>query len=102
MGSNEGKLLLEAVSGSSAALQRVLYLYHRRLLAYVTKNMPMELQRQTDPQDLLQDTFFEVTRRIKEVKAEGDDAFFRWVATIDRNRIIDVTRMSRAAKRGGG
>src|SRR5438874_3171351 len=100
MSTNEGKLIAEAAGGSSAALQRLFYLYHKRLLSYVTKHMPIELQHQAEPQDVLQDTFFEVTRRINEFKQEGDGAFFRWTATIARNRIIDLSRMARTLKRG--
>ena len=102
MGNTEGILLAEATAGDFPALQRLFYVYHKRLLSYVKKHMPVELQQQADPQDVLQDTFFEVSRRIKEFKTDGDDAFFRWIATIARNRIIDLTRMSRAIKRGGG
>src|SRR5438477_4168907 len=102
MGKTEDSFLEEAIAGSPAALQRLFYVYHKRLLSYVKKHMPVELQQQADPQDVLQDTLFEVTRRIEEFKTDGDDAFFRWIATIARNRIIDLTRMSRAAKRGGG
>lgn len=102
MEKNDGSLLAQAIAGNSAALQRLFYLYHKRLLSYIKKNMPVELQQQMDPQDVLQDSLFEVTRRIREFKDDGDDSFFRWVATIARNRIIDLTRMARAAKRGGG
>ena len=102
MGKTEGTILEEATAGNPAALQRVFYLYHKRLLSYVKRHMPVELQQQADPQDVLQDALFEVTRRIGEFRHDGEDAFFRWVATIARNRIIDLMRMSRAAKRGGG
>jgi len=102
METNEETLITDAAGGSSAALQRLFYLYHKRLLSYVTKHMPEELQQQAEPQDVLQDTFFEVTRRITDFKQDGDQAFFRWIATIARNRIIDLSRMARSLKRGGG
>src|SRR5258705_12430166 len=100
MGTNESKLIADAAEGSSAALQRLFYLYHKRLLSYVSKHMPVELQHQAEPQDVLQDTFFEVTRRIHEFRQDGDEAFFRWIATIARNRIINLSRMARPIKRG--
>ena len=72
MATDEETLITDAAGGSSAALQRLFYLYHKRLLSYVTKHMPEELQQQAEPQDVLQDTFFEVTRRITDFKQDGD------------------------------
>jgi RNA polymerase sigma-70 factor, ECF subfamily len=83
------------------SLQKVLYAHSDRLLAYLTHHMSENLRRFVDPQDVLQDAFFEAFRRSREFQSQGTDSIFRWLVTIARHRMLAILRMQRASKRGG-
>lgn len=94
----------ESTSQSAAdaiALKRLLIAHTDQLLSYVTRHLPANLRQLIEPQDILQDTFFEAFQRFSEFVATDEKAAYRWLLTIARNRLIDQIRMQRAAKRGG-
>jgi RNA polymerase sigma-70 factor (ECF subfamily) len=72
------------------------------LLAYINRHLPAELAASADPQDVLQDTYFEAFRRIGQFRADDATSVYRWLVTIARNRIAELLRARRTAKRGGG
>jgi len=88
-------------SGDLQALQAILHAHSDRLLAYLTRHMSNDLRRFVEPQDVLQDTFFEAFRRSHEFQMQGADSVFRWLVTIARYRILAMVRMQRSLKRGG-
>src|SRR5580693_7635159 len=83
------------------SLQVTLHAHSDRLLAYLTRQMSSGLRRFIEPQDVLQDTFFEAFRRSREFQLQGADSVFRWLVTIARHRMLAIVRMKRASKRGG-
>jgi RNA polymerase sigma-70 factor (ECF subfamily) len=83
------------------ALQAILHAHSDRLLAYLTRQMSNNLRRFVEPQDVLQDTFFEAFRRSHEFQMQGPDSVFRWLVTIARHRMLAIVRMQRSLKRGG-
>jgi RNA polymerase sigma-70 factor (ECF subfamily) len=83
-------------------MQRMLHANARRLLDYVSGKIPADLRSFVDPQDVLQDTFFEAFQRIGDFTPIGDEASYRWLVTIARHRVLALIRMQRASKRGGG
>jgi RNA polymerase sigma-70 factor, ECF subfamily len=83
------------------ALQAILHAHSNRLLAYLTRQMSSRLRRFVEPQDVLQDTFFEAFRRSHEFQLQGADSVFRWLVTIARHRMLAIVRMQRSLKRGG-
>jgi RNA polymerase sigma-70 factor (ECF subfamily) len=85
-----------------AAVELALSQERRNLLAYLEKHLPQELRPTIEPIDVLQDTYFEAFRRLADFRTEGTDSAYRWLVTIARNRVIDLVRMKRALKRGGG
>jgi RNA polymerase sigma-70 factor, ECF subfamily len=84
------------------ASELVLYAERARLLAYVKRHLPVELQAWVDPNDVLQDTYFEAFRRLAHFQATDEAAAYRWLVTIARHRISELLRTRRTARRGGG
>jgi RNA polymerase sigma factor (sigma-70 family) len=82
-----------------AALQNVLLRQAPWLLAYLNRQMSAALRRVFEPQDVLQDVFLEAFLRIKDFKADDDDALQRWLMTIARNRVVNLCISQRAGKR---
>src|SRR5258708_6421376 len=82
-------------------MQRLLHAHRPRVLAYVRMQLPARLSRVVDAEDVLQDTCFEAFRQISRFAPQGEDCFFRWLATIARNHMVDLLRRQRALKRGG-
>lgn len=85
-----------------AAVELALSQQSDKLLAYLERHLPQELRPTIEPADVLQDTYFDAFRRIAEFRWEEADSVYRWLVTIARNRVIDLVRMKRALKRGGG
>jgi RNA polymerase sigma-70 factor, ECF subfamily len=82
-------------------LQAILHTHSDRLLAYLNRHMSESLRRFVEPQDVLQDTFFEAFRRSREFQLQGTDSVFRWLVTIARHRMLAIIRMQKSLKRGG-
>jgi RNA polymerase sigma-70 factor (ECF subfamily) len=79
----------------------ILYAERARLLAYVKRHLPAEIQAWVDPNDVLQDTYFEAFRRLAHFQAADENAAYRWLVTIARHRIAELLRTRRTARRGG-
>jgi RNA polymerase sigma-70 factor (ECF subfamily) len=100
--------VLSAGSAATAGLsdptasELILYTERARLLAYVKRHLPVELQAWVDPNDVLQDTYFEAFRRLAHFQATDEAAAYRWLVTIARHRISELLRTRRTARRGGG
>lgn len=98
----ELSLVRRAGAGDSAALECLLFKYRTQLLSYVNRRMPEDLRRILEPEDILQDVYFEAFRRIGGFTAVDSQSALRWMVTIARNRVVHVIRMQRTLKRGGG
>src|SRR6185295_11476983 len=96
---SDDELLKRVAAGESDALERLLHVHRERIQQYVERHLPPELRDAIDAQDVLQDTFAAAFRRIGSFKPSGEDAGYRWLVTIARNRIINLVRFVRAAKR---
>jgi len=96
------QLIRRASSGDGAALQLLLLQYRGELLRYLTRKIPEELRRTLEPQDVLQDVYFEVFRSMGSFSASEPGMALRWMLRIARNRVIDLVRLNNSAKRGGG
>jgi RNA polymerase sigma-70 factor (subfamily 1) len=81
------------------ALQRLVHTHASELAAYVGRMTPPDLKRLVDPQDVVQDTYFEAFQRLGQFTADNADAALRWLKTIARHRLTDVMRKHNAAKR---
>jgi RNA polymerase sigma-70 factor (ECF subfamily) len=97
----EQDLVGRAVAGEPLALDRLLLAHYGSLHARVDKRLPQRLRTTVAPEDVIQETFAEAFRTIGGFKADGPDAFYRWLVTIADHRLVDAVRAHRAAKRGG-
>jgi RNA polymerase sigma-70 factor, ECF subfamily len=84
----------------SLEMQRMLHANTDRLLAYLKHKFPPDLRSFIEPQDVLQDTFFEAFQRINDFQPRGEDDSYRWLMAIARHRLLACLRMQRASKRG--
>jgi RNA polymerase sigma-70 factor (ECF subfamily) len=89
-------------AGDPTAWEQLLRTFRQRLAAFVDRLLPADVRASVDPQDVLNDTYFEAYRRFAEFDAGDADAVYRWLATIARHRLIDLVRAQRRLKRGGG
>lgn len=81
------------------ALQRLIQEHGASLTEFVRRLVPPDLARLIDPQDVLQDTYFEAFQRLPEFSSQDEGAALRWLKTIARNRLVDLVRRHRSAKR---
>ncbi|MFN0137792.1 MAG: RNA polymerase sigma factor [Phycisphaerae bacterium] len=94
-------MLDRAIAGDGAALQQLLIPYQSRLLARLTKRLPLSLRSSISAEDLLQETFVEIFRQIRGFEPQGRAAFVRWLIMVADGRLIQAIRRHSALKRGG-
>ena len=87
---------------NAAAFVAALRSHGRTVLDYVTRHIPDDLRGWLDPQDVLQETFFDAFRSSDSFPIGDPDAAARWLMTVARNRLVGHLRRRRAEKRGGG
>jgi RNA polymerase sigma factor (sigma-70 family) len=68
---------------------------------YIQRHCPPKIAKLYDVEDVLQDLLFESFRRIGQFLDQGEDALYRWMVTITRNRMLALLRAEDAEKRGG-
>jgi RNA polymerase sigma-70 factor, ECF subfamily len=95
-------LVRKAAAGDAAALELFMLRHRSQLLGFVTRHTPPDVRRTVDPQDILQDIYFDAFRRMGSFAATDQRSALRWLVTMARHRIIDLVRTHRSAKRGGG
>src|ERR1043166_4929975 len=100
-GSSEDQLLRQAVAGDAPALKLLLTNYHDRIRVPVASKVPATLRGSIDADDILQEAYVEVFRRIGTFEQRGPDSFARWIMTIALSKLRNAIRRRRAAKRGG-
>lgn len=102
MEQDETELLGQVVAGDRLALQRLLISCQTRLMARIKQGLPAELGRVISAEDILQETYIDVFRNIKDFRNTNMGTFFTWLTAIADNRLRDNLRAQNAAKRGGG
>jgi RNA polymerase sigma factor (sigma-70 family) len=89
-----------AIGGDGDALEGVLIRLHDPVLHYVRELGGSRLHG-CCAEDVVQETFVEVFRRIGACESRGGAAFCGWVNAIARTRLSNLLRAQRAKKRGG-
>lgn len=92
---------MQAVEGDRAALDELLFDHYETLLRHVSAKIPAELRSTVGGEDILQEVFIDVIRRIEDFEPQSDAAFLAWLKTIADNRRTDKLRAHKARKRGG-
>lgn len=97
----ERQLTERAVQGDSNALSELLLQHHDRLLAYVRYRIPSERRSLIGAEDVVQETYMEVFRTIDRFQPGSAEAFYRWLAAIARQRLLDQVKALKRKKREG-
>ncbi|MBL8878393.1 MAG: sigma-70 family RNA polymerase sigma factor [Phycisphaerales bacterium] len=92
-------LCQSAVRGDTAALERLLWIYHGRLLSAARRKIGVDWQGKLDAEDILQETYVHVFADIRGFQYQGEDSFLHWASRILDHRFIDQVRRMRARKR---
>ena len=95
-------LVSRASAGDRSAIQELLMLHHRQLVTIMEKQIPGDLRGVLSADDVCQEAYVSVFRRITSFQPHDEQAFERWLRTIADRKLVDLIRTQRAAKRGGG
>ncbi len=96
------ELVRRAKSGDGTALDDVLGRYYPRVHAVVRARLGPELRRHTESSDLVQEAMSEALGAFERFDMKGDDDLIRWLAVLVENRIRDLAKYHRRAKRDAG
>lgn len=89
----------QAAAGDVVAVQKLILMHHGRLRAAAVRRLASGLKGKLEPEDLLQQVYVDVLRRIREFEYRGPDSFFRWLRGILEAKLIDFHRHYHAAAR---
>lgn len=99
---NHHQLLQQAVAGDRDALEALLVGHVERLVASVAARLPADLRGAVSAEDIVQDAMIVAFQRVGGFSSGDNKAFHAWLERIAENRLMDVCKALRAAKRGGG
>ena len=99
---SEEELVQQAVAGDEAALRRLLLAHHDRLAATIARQLPEDLQRILSVDDVLQEAYLVVFRKIRQFEPGQFGSFHAWLTRIAEHRLADLIKRHRRAKRGAG
>jgi RNA polymerase sigma-70 factor (ECF subfamily) len=91
--------LAQAAAGDALAVQKLILLHHGRLRAAAIRRMGAELRGKIEPEDLLQQVYVDVVRRMGEFEYRGPGSFHHWLKGILEAKLIDFHRHYHAAAR---
>ena len=97
----EEQLCLSAIEGCETSLGELLLNHYERLHRHLSARMPSTLQRVTQADDILQETFSVAFRDVERFEYRGGSSFYAWLKTIAEHRLQDAIKSSSRKKRGG-
>ncbi|MCK6483860.1 MAG: sigma-70 family RNA polymerase sigma factor [Phycisphaerae bacterium] len=92
-------LIQGAMAGDEDSIRRLLILYHPRLRARLVRQMDATLRGRLEPEDILQQVYFEAFRALPSFRYRGPNSFLRWLFTILDRKLIDEHRAVHADRR---
>jgi RNA polymerase sigma-70 factor (ECF subfamily) len=94
------QLVDAACAGDRAALAALFARHEGRLLAFLRARMSADLARRVAPEDVLQETLLEASRKLDGFERQSDGAsFYRWLVGIARNKVNEAHRAGASKKR---
>jgi RNA polymerase sigma-70 factor (ECF subfamily) len=84
--------LARARQGDTVAASKLLASYHPTLRGRVAARMSTALKARLEPEDILQEVYLDVFRRIDRFEDRGPDSFYNWVLTIVDSKLSDAGR----------
>jgi len=86
-------------SGGKSGLVDLFSQYRDRLLRMVRFRLNQSLRGRIDPEDILQEAYIEISRRINDYIASPDVSFYVWIRQITWQTLIDCHRVQMGQKR---
>jgi RNA polymerase sigma-70 factor (ECF subfamily) len=97
---SKNELIAHAVAGDRMATGRLLLDHARQLKQHLAPRIPKSLARLIAVDDILQDTFIQAMRDIRQYQMRPDATFYNWLRTIADHRLQDALEAIRRKKRG--
>ena len=95
------ELLNQAIQGEVVALEQLLWSHYDQLQRRMQRKIPAGMRGSLTAEDILQTTFVDAWKNIGSFSPDGENAFYRWLATIAERKLTDRIRAQAAVKRGG-
>lgn len=92
-------MIARAQTGDRSALESLYPRHQGRLLVLIRSLMSGRLAGRIDPEDVLQETLLESSRKIAAFESRGAASFYRWLVQIARFKLAEAERAHRALKR---
>lgn len=89
----------KAKAGDRQALDSLLEDLQGRLRTVVERHLGTELRARLRASDVLQSTYLDVVRSIRDFQGDDEEAFVAWVAAIVQNNVYDKGKYFNAGKR---
>jgi RNA polymerase sigma-70 factor (ECF subfamily) len=96
------RLVCQAAAGEVAALETLLLHFHDSLLQFIRSALLPGSAPSIGAEDVLQETLIEAFRGVRSLESRGHKAFFAWLQTVARSRMLNQIKAAKALKRGGG
>ena len=93
------RLLVAARGGDRDAREELHARHQGRLLTLIRARTPPALRHRVAPEDVLQETLLESSRKLDGFEPSGPGAFYRWLAAIARHKLAEAVRAQRADRR---
>ena len=94
--------LIHRARTDEAAKQTLFLQSYDKLLRLIRRNLPLSIEHLVSPEDILQDTYALAFQSFSSFEYQEPGSFYRWIATIARNRVVTTLDSLLAQKRGGG
>jgi RNA polymerase sigma-70 factor (ECF subfamily) len=95
------RLIEKAVAGDESSLESLLMHFYNPLLQWISTALMRGDAGGVVADDVLQETMVAAFRSVRQIEPRGSRAFFSWLKTIARTRLINLIDARRAQKRGG-
>ena len=92
-------LLARIEQGDESAFTTLFEKYQKRLALLIHYKLSLELRRQADVEDMLQETFLEAFRDLKQFRYQKPGGFLGWLSRIADHVIADTARFHGREKR---
>ncbi|HEV7302467.1 MAG TPA: RNA polymerase sigma factor [Tepidisphaeraceae bacterium] len=96
------QIVQRAAAGDASAFEQLCFIHHRDLHALACGMIPSDLRTLIDPEDVLQDAYYEAFRSRGNAMLENASAAYGWLAAIVRFQALGMIRAQRTLKRSGG
>lgn len=94
------ELIDRVAAGDRSALENLLLHHYDRLNGRIRRKMPAFLNSVVSSEDIVQLAMIDAFRSVDQFQARGSGSFYRWLARIADNRMLDTVKAQKAAKRG--